>query len=368
MNNNQLSDAQKKFITVLIGLILPIVALEFLLRILPASEGLHPLAVNANSKIMRFEENRDFTWSQGWNFSIISKKHTNNYGFLNDRDYNPHETTPLMAIIGDSYVAATQIENRLAMHGVLAKMVGDRGRVYSFGAPGIPLATYLMYAEYVADEFKPDSMVFIVVGNDFDESLSQYKRMPGAYHFFIVESGELALQRVDLEPNFVIKVLRQSALIMYLYDNLELYKLFNLVINNPAHNTDNISNPIDSDRVLVSKKAVDEFFRQLPLRSKLTTKDILFVIDGLRPQIYSEAEFQEAQDNYRNIMRKYFIRKAIENDYEVIDMQPIFINRHRQDGAKFEFETDGHWNILGHQLVANEIESSKVFSKTFNIR
>lgn len=86
-------------ISIFIGLFVSIAGLEILFRILPVNEGIHRLSVNDNNPVIRTKENRDFTFSTGWNFSNIVTKHSNNYGFLNDHDYFKDETTPLMAII-----------------------------------------------------------------------------------------------------------------------------------------------------------------------------------------------------------------------------------------------------------------------------
>jgi hypothetical protein len=64
-------------------------------------------------------------------------------------------------------------------------------------------------------------------------------------------------------------------------------------------------------------------------------------------------------------MRNYFMLAAESKGYEVIDMHPIFIRKNRADGSRFEHPTDGHWNALGHKLVADAIEGSAVFSRTF---
>jgi len=67
-------------------------------------------------------------------FSIVTKKHVNNYGFMNDHNYSTEDKSPLLAIIGDSYVEAAQVENKNAMHGILSQETIGKGRIYSFGA------------------------------------------------------------------------------------------------------------------------------------------------------------------------------------------------------------------------------------------
>lgn len=100
----------------------------------------------------------------------------------------------------------------------------------------------------------------------------------------------------------------------------------------------------------------------------LNTENILFIVDAMRPEIYSDIELKAAQGSYSDIMRRYFIEAAMENGYEVIYMEPIFINRNHKDGSRFDFETDGHWNALGHKLVAEAIQSSDVYARTFDMQ
>ncbi len=69
------------------------------------------MPVNKDNPVIRFKENRDFIWSKGKAFSITTRKHSNNYGFLNDQDYDPQKKGPLLAIIGDSFIQATQVSN-----------------------------------------------------------------------------------------------------------------------------------------------------------------------------------------------------------------------------------------------------------------
>ena len=100
------------------------------------------------------------------------------------------------------------------------------------------------------------------------------------------------------------------------------------------------------------------FFAELPQRGGLDKSRVLFVVDAMRPEIYSETGLQRAQGSYANLMRQYFLEAAQRNGYEAIDRQPRFIARHRRDGSRLEFTIDGHWNGLGHQEAAAAIASS----------
>ena len=101
-------------------------------------------------------------------------------------------------------------------HGLLSKEVDGKGRVYSFGSSGAALSQYLAYAEFAKSEFHPMAMVFIVVGNDFDESLLKFKGKPG-HHYFSEIDGRFVLTRIDHQNDQFKENLKSFALVRYIY-------------------------------------------------------------------------------------------------------------------------------------------------------
>ena len=99
--------------TIALGFLAPILLMEFFLRFLPVSTGMGGQAVNSSTPVAGFEPLRDFTYSKGWNFALVNRGHINNYGFVNDQDYDPTQSTPLLAVVGDSYVEAAGWQSRL---------------------------------------------------------------------------------------------------------------------------------------------------------------------------------------------------------------------------------------------------------------
>lgn len=356
--------------SVLFGTFLSIALLEVIFRVLPTSDSLMVLPVNSKSPVVRFQENRDVIWSSKYNFSIVTKKHVNNDGFLNDQNYNPKDDSPLLAIIGDSYVEADQVENKDSMHGILAQKTVGNGRIYSFGASGSPLSMYLAYANYATKKYKAHALVFIIIGNDFDESLTKYKNAPG-FHYFSNASDHLDLVRMDYQPTLMKRVSRYSALIRYLALNMQLsWQSIENLFDHDARNAGkifvgNTRADFDEERITDSKMVVDRFFEELPFQTGLENDKILFVIDGMRPNLYDPTTLLKANGSYFDHMRKYFISVAVSKGYEVSDMQPAFIKKHESEGLRFEFPTDAHWNEAGHLLVAEKIEASSVYRALF---
>ena len=52
-----------------------LVPLELVFRILPTSDSLETKPINAENRILRFEENRDVTKQIGFNFKHVNVKH-----------------------------------------------------------------------------------------------------------------------------------------------------------------------------------------------------------------------------------------------------------------------------------------------------
>lgn len=349
------------------GTLITVVLLEVAFRLLPVSDTVQTQAVNAANPYMRFAPNRDITWSYGPDFSIVAEKRTNNYGFFNDVDYDAADSSPLLAVIGDSYVEALQVRNSDALHGQLQQMASDV-RIYSFGSSGSPLSNYLAYAKLATSTFSADMLVFVIVANDFDESLTKYKNSPGM-HYFSHTSDSWELVRRDYEPSAAKSFLRPSALARYLFVNLQINQRFaqwRRELRQPDREEDYVGNTsarFSPERLADSKKVVDRFFAELPKQTGLSPDKILFVMDGMRPHIYDAESLEMATGSYFDLMRQYFAEVAEAQNYDVIDMQPVFIEEHAASNRRFEFPNNGHWNELGHAMAAREIGESARFKQ-----
>ena len=338
-----------------------IVALEGFFRCLPVNEGLRSQSVTQDNPILRFAPNRTSIWSRGWDFSLVNRVKTNNYGFVSDIDYDPRPTTPLLAVIGDSYVEAAMVPYPKTGAAILSRSLEQKARVYSFASAGSPMSQYLAYAAYARDTFHPAGFVIVIVGNDFDESLLKYKNAPG-FHYLIDDGhGELVLTRIDFEQTVWRKLVQRSALGMYLATNLQLAN-FKVQVNELlqslkrqylalAHSAD----VADNTRIADSKRAVDTFLRMLPSMSGLNPSRIVFVVDGNLPAIYEPEILGSLEGSYFEVMRHYFMTSATEEGFEVIDMQQEFADHYKRNGHRFEFPHDSHWNPIGHEVFANAV-------------
>ena len=344
-------------IAVALGTLVVVLLVEFVLRFLPVRESLEAPAITAEQPQLRFRSNNEVVFSAGWDFAIVNRVRVNNFGFVNNQDYDPGQANPLLAVIGDSYVEALMLPYQDTLHGRLAAKLGNRGRVYSFGASGSALSQYLAYARYAEQTFRPESMVLIVVGNDFDESLLEYKAAPGFHYLRGSAAKGFDLHLVPFEPSLLGRALRWSALARYLNYNLQLSGLRRRLFGKGDY-VGNVAATQESLRIQRSKEVIEYFLNVLPEYAGLAPSKIAFLVDGMRPDLYEEKALEAAQSSYFALMRTYFLQSAKAKGYVVVDMQPRFLERYHKEGKRFEWPFDGHWNSIGHEEAAKAVLSS----------
>lgn len=362
MKNYRRISAGLAMFTVVGSVLSSLLIIEIALRFLPVCSSMQKLPVDQHNPILRFPSNQRFTYAKGWNFEILNYGRFNNYGFVNNQDYQSNPEDLLLAVIGDSYVEALMVPYEQSLQGRLAELYKGKGKVYSFGISGSQLAQYVAMAEYVWREFHPQGLVFVIIGNDFDESLVQVR---SGLHLFKRHSQDqsLSLIRTDYQPTVLETILKHSAVVRYLWSTVgvgDLTRLLQWFTRSEVLYVGNTSRDASLERVRDSRLVVDSFFSELSRRVELEPARIQFVVDGMRPQLYSPEDLLKAQGSYFDLIRQYFIETAILKGYEVIDLQSPFIARHDKDGARFEFPTDGHWNGLGHQVAADAVSASNL--------
>ena len=350
-----------------LGVLAPLAAGEAALRLIPFSYGGRGrMPVNEEQPIARGEHDREFTWSRDWNFSIVNTVRINNAGFHSDVDYEADAPGPLLAVVGDSFVEAFQVPYRRSCAGRLATLLEPAARVYAFAQSGAGLSQYLAWARHARDVYRPSGLVVVVIGNDYSGSLHEHIVERG-FHQFVDRGGRLVLERIDFAPALPYRLARRSALVRYLMHNLGLagpgpltrvrhWFGWRRVQVRPVH---------DEDRLADMKRAVDAFFELLPEYSGLGRERIVFVVDGLRPELYDDETLEAARGRYKDVMRRYFLANADRRGYETLDLQPRFIAHYRKHRQRFEWPQDEHWNALGHERCFDAVRSSKLLSEGF---
>ena len=96
-----------------------------------------------------------------------AKWQINNFGWLNSNNYNKIKKQSRIALIGDSYVEALQVNQKETFYECLNEQLRNSQEVYSMGVSGAPLSQYLQMAKYAQYHFQPDMFIINLVHNDF---------------------------------------------------------------------------------------------------------------------------------------------------------------------------------------------------------
>lgn len=350
--------------TSLIGMMGLFLFLEITLRFFPVRESFHAQPVTSLHPIIRFTPNQEYVFSRDWNFTIVTDKKTNGAGFFSDVEYVKDSDKPLVAIIGDSYVEALQVNNADTFHGRIGRDNFEKVRVYAFGASGNPLSSYLKYAEWVGQQYKPDYFIFNIVGNDFDESYPYYKDGAEGFTYFPEQTDQFDMAELDthflpLRPSFVGRNLRRSYLARYLVSNCEIRRITANLRTTAKADTSNGN--IGEERIQTGSAAINHFIRLLPEATGLVPERILLVLDASRQRIYA-SESNVLSQSYYECMMPELIRKAALAQISTLDMTRPFTLHYGQHKKRFEYPTDGHWNEIGHRVVAESIMDTDFWS------
>lgn len=347
----------KFFLHVAVCSVITLLLMEGILRFFPVRQVPHTAELSDASPIPRYVENMSGIWSHDWNFSLVNKVNINNYGYVNAIDYDKHDTSPLVAVIGDSFVAALMVPHAETFHGRLAAHFAGNVRVYSFGLSGAPLATYLKLAQYVEQEFNPDYIIFMIITNDYDESYFKYKGYPAFYYFYPTPDGGLHLDKADF---FITpwrrNLVRASRLMAYLTQNVQLGDRIKDLMRGGKELVR--GHPYDIKRLAESKMAIEFFMEQLPRTVSLDPSKMLFVVDAVKEFIYEEHVDLDSRPGFELSLNTFFIVRASRLHYPLISLQDVFAAHYSRNGQRFDYPTDGHWNPMAHEIVFDSILKS----------
>jgi hypothetical protein len=333
------------------------------LRFLPVAIAPAVEPPTTENPIQRYVANQPYTWSLDWTMTNVVRGRSNAQGFLAGYDYDPADPRPLVAVIGDSFMQALEAPFPLSLTGRLQAALGNRGRAYVFAQSGSPLSQYVAYAEHACTVYRPERMIVTVVGNDFDESIYSHRRRNGIFHLHPRAEGGFDHKLTPLPPPGVVeRIMRRSALALYLMRNVGITKVIaNLGINlahGAAEHVGQTEATAKPARIEEGHRVIDWFLDALPRAACLPPSSIVIVVDSARPQLYDTAALAATRTSYFGQMRARLLEQAKSRGFRVIDIEPHFIAAYALDGNRFEHPSDGHWNAHGHGVAALAVRSA----------
>lgn len=350
-------------LTVLGSIVLTLLAFELVLRFLPVARAPAVAPATAADPIQRYVANAPFTWSVGWNLQNVVRGGTNAQGFVANYDYDRSGTSPLVAVIGDSFIDALVVPFADTITGRLQQAIGARGRAYAFAQSGAPLSQYVAYATHACETYRPERLVITIVGNDFDESLFARRQRNGFFHLHPKADGfDFALTPAPPQ-GFSERIARNSALALYVFRNiLTSGRIAPLLIgranadeSRPAAYVGNTLAEASAARVAEGEKVIGWFLDRLANSMCVEPKHTVLVVDAMRPEIYDPARLQAARPSYFGRMRTKLLDDAAARGFRVVDLEQPFLTSFAKDNRRFESPIDNHWDDHGHAVATEAV-------------
>ncbi len=271
---------------------------------------------------------------QGWNSSV---------------DYSEPRRGLRVAIVGDSYVEALQVNQADSFPEKLRTLLEADCQVFQFGVSGANLADYLRMVRYVNAEFSPDTIIVNLVRNDFELSLAE-QSSEGSYRSkFAIRDGTVTeVSPVPYEPQRLRRLAGHSAVVRYLVFNAEFRGWMQPKASSPEASARQAPRrPSKLENQLQS--AIRYAFATLA--GENVSRRVIVVLDADRSAIYQR---EPPNPRYQNIAEEVQA-SAFENGIEFINLHSVMDAVYAREPVRFEFETDSHWNARAHALVAETL-------------
>ena len=320
----------------------PNVYVDGLVRLQPGSSGVWRIGDDLAG---HFRVN-----AQGWNSGHASYAQT-----------PPPEGVDRIAIIGDSFVEALQVDYDASLAELLEQAGGGRTQVYRFGVSGAPLSQYLLMARRVAHAYRPDVIVLVLVHNDFIES---YANVPGRYTSSFLKfqmAGDQVAGEIPPAPYQAAwrDWLRQTATLRYLYYRQRLdpvAAISRLMAAAPPPHQANIEvNAVMAERAPI-QGATRYAMAQFRLLAQQYDFHPLVIMDGDRRAIAAGLDSAPLYSEGALWLNAMASGAAAQSGVNFIDLHPAFSEDWRVNRQALNFVSDNHWNEQGHRVAARALE------------
>jgi len=296
----------------------------------------------------------------------------NKYGFR-DKDWPLKKPEGLyrIAVIGDSYVEAFQVESDKTFLALTEKALNNRHNLkvelMNFGVSGVTQTEELMILQDDVLRFNPDMVIlFFCPGNDIDDISPKTASRPRPF-FYINQHGELSLDTSFSQTlsykikSFINPIKQHSALISLLAERYNVYQQSNRKITWEDKKT------IMGALTLATAKPSPLFLENYRLNKLLIKrmaeicKDkgirFLLVVEDINPKIHKTLKSIDPTYNpdfFEDDMRAFADSIGI----EFLGLERAFREVYEKEGKSLHW---GHWNYEGHELVA-ELLTKKLIS------
>jgi hypothetical protein len=321
-----------------------------------------------------FEPDQEGVWIVGATGVIRGHYRINSQGWNSTHDYveDKADGTLRIAVIGDSFIEALQVNIEEAYPSIVEQMLEDHPscsqyehiEVYSFGVSGAPLSQYLSMMRYISDTYHPDAYVINIVHNDFEESL--YQAGSPYYLTFKIEDDGTVIEETPMpyQTSEMKKLLGHSALVRYLITNIQINRLIPLLSVKRDARTDveqHDSTPTEGGGSPGEIGPIDEesliehmlvyTFTEASRTAASDQAHLLLVMSSDYVSIGKGDPPSQSMLRYNDLVQE----AASTVEVDLLDLTGSFQHAYEQDGLPFNSSVDSHWNAYGHHVVGEQV-------------
>ena len=189
---------------------------EIVLRLLPGPTATHT-GYHIDPLIRTTLPHFAFRVASGWDLRNAQTLHSNNFGFVADRDFRPDERA--VALIGDSFVEASMLPATQRPGAQLERALAPSRSVYAMGVPGTALLDYAERIRLAHERLGVRDFVLLMERFDVGQSFCGSGNVGGPCLNYDTLAAATELQS---EATSIKQILRHSALAQYLVSQLKM--------------------------------------------------------------------------------------------------------------------------------------------------
>ena len=294
---------------------------------------------------------REGVYTAGPRSEIKGRWRINNAGWNSRVDYVEEKNRPRIAIIGDSYVEAFQVDLENSFPELLRAKLGAQVDIYQFGISGATLAGYLRISRYVREQYDPDVLVFNLCHNDFVPSVALPGDPKGVRSRILVDGDVVReLAPKPYQPSFWRRLLAKSDFVRFLVFNREILGRNSSPGSKQPNDWEkgNLRGGRFESARSVLRYVVEQIANENPNRS------LVFMLDADRNAIVRERPRSLAMATWAEELS--LLTGGFEGEF--VDLETAVRADFEANGAPLSFDSDYHWNRRGHRVVAEELLST----------
>jgi len=264
-----------------------------------------------------------------------------------------------VAMIGDSYIAAFQLDHKNSVAEKLEAKLGENAEVYRFGIDGAPLSQYLQMLRKEVLKYNPDMVVVNVVHNDFNES---YSFVSGVFRSSFLKY-EIENEQVskEIQPQEYVSpwyswIREKSATWKYLAyrQQVDFGVLRDLILGDD----DDVEYRGNIDVSSMERDAKNNFiitdYTIKKMKELCDEKGIELVIlmDADDQRIYEIAETGKSSNDAIFKLGQIAEKAAQKNGVRFVGLRETLSKDYEKNHKKFSYINDGHWNEYAHNIVS----------------